>query len=236
VIERSGATATIGFADGKSGPLINPPQSLREGDVIAAAPAGGNSWALKVIPEVSGGMLLQEPFSGRVLAMQGGFDSGLASFNRATQAQRQPGSTIKPFVYGTGLDFGMSPATEIVDGKFCVYQGARLGEKCFQNFGGSQGGGTHTMRWGLEQSRNLMTVRIANDVGMENVSRTIERVGIGKYPPFLAFALGAGETTVLKMVNGFSALANNGIQYEPSLIDYIQDRTGKVIWKADNRR
>lgn len=236
VIERSGAKATIGFADGKTGPLVNPPQGLREGDVIAAAPAGGTSWAVKVIPEVSGGMLLQEPFSGRVLAMQGGFDSGLGSFNRATQALRQPGSTIKPFVYGTGLDFGMSPATEIVDGKFCVYQGARLGEKCFQNFGGSQGGGTHTMRWGLEQSRNLMTVRIANDVGMENVSRTIEKVGIGKYPPFLAFALGAGETTVLKMVNGFSALANNGVQYEPTLIDYIQDRSGKVIWRADNRR
>ncbi|MFN3515886.1 MAG: penicillin-binding protein 1A [Novosphingobium sp.] len=236
VIERSGARATIGFADGKSGPLINPPQKLRKGDVVAAAPVGDSNWALKVIPEVSGGMLLQEAFSGRVLAMQGGFDSGLGSFNRATQALRQPGSTIKPFVYGTGLDFGMSPATEVVDGKFCVYQGARLGEKCFQNFGGSQGGGTHTLRWGLEQSRNLMTVRIANDVGMENVVRTIERVGIGKYPPFLSFALGAGETTVLRMVNGFSALANNGIQYEPTLIDYIQDRSGKVIWRADNRR
>ncbi|NCU10863.1 MAG: penicillin-binding protein, partial [Sphingomonadaceae bacterium] len=180
VIERDGPRATVGFADGKTGPLVNPPQALREGHVIAVAPAGPNSWTLKVIPEVSGGMLLQEAYSGRVLAMQGGFDSGLASFNRATQAQRQPGSTIKPFVYGTGLDFGMSPATEVVDGKFCVYQGSKLGEKCFQNFGGTQGGGTHTMRWGLEQSRNLMTVRIANDVGMDNVSRTIEKVGIGK--------------------------------------------------------
>ena len=168
--------------------------------------------------------------------MQGGFDSGLGSFNRATQAQRQPGSTIKPFVYGTGLDFGMSPSSEVVDGKFCVYQGSKLGQKCFQNFGGGAGGGSHTMRWGLEQSRNLMTVRIANDTGMENVVKTIDRVGIGKYPPYLAFALGAGETTVLKMVNGFAALANNGVQYSPSMIDYVQDRNGKVIWKADNRR
>ena len=92
------------------------------------------------------------------------------------------------------------------------------------------------MRWGLEQSRNLMTVRIANDTGMEHVVKTIERVGIGTYPPYLAFALGAGDTTVLKMVNAYSALANNGVQYTPSTIDYVQDRNGKVIWRSDNRR
>ena len=235
VIERSGARTVVGFSDGKTGPLISAPANLAKGDVIAVAPTG-NAWALRVIPVISGGMLLQQPYSGRVLAMQGGFDPGLNSFNRATQAQRQPGSTIKPFVYGTGLDFGMSPSSEVVDGKFCVYQGARFGEKCFQNFGGVGGGGTHTMRWGLEQSRNLMTVRIANDSGMENVAKTIERVGIGRYPPYLAFALGAGDTTVLKMVNAYSALANNGTQYEPTMIDYIQDRSGKVIWRADARR
>ena len=92
------------------------------------------------------------------------------------------------------------------------------------------------MRWGLEQSRNLMTVRIANDAGMENVSRQIERVGIGKYPPYLSFALGAGETTVLKMANAYAALANHGVQYNSTLIDFVQDRNGKVIWRADNRR
>ena len=235
VIERSGARATVGFADGKKGPLISAPDALREGDIIAVAPAG-NAWALRVVPEVSGGMLMQEAFSGRVLAMQGGFDAGLGSFNRATQALRQPGSTIKPFVYGTGLDYGMSPASQVVDGSFCVYQGAALGQKCFRNFDMRGAGGTHTMRWGLEQSRNLMTIRIANDTGMDNVVRTIDRVGIGKYDPYLSFALGAGDTTVLKMVNAFSSLANNGVQYPPTLIDYIQDRNGKVIWKADNRR
>ncbi len=235
VIERAGPRATVGFADGKTGALAGVPDALKKGDVIAVAPAG-NGWALRVIPEISGGMLLQEVYSGRVLAMQGGFDAGLGSFNRATQALRQPGSTIKPFVYGTGLDFGMSPSSEVVDGKFCVYQGSKFGQKCFQNFGGGSGSGTHTMRWGLEQSRNLMTVRIANDTGMEHVVKTIERVGIGTYPPYLAFALGAGDTTVLKMVNAYSALANNGVQYTPSTIDYVQDRNGKVIWRSDNRR
>lgn len=235
VIARSGATARIGFADGTSGPLVGVPDALRAGDVVAAAPSG-NGFALRALPEVSGGMVLQDPQSGRVLAMQGGFDAGLGSFNRATQAERQSGSTIKPFVYGTGLDFGMTPASEVLDGKFCVYQGGKLGQKCFQNFGGGGGSGTHTMRWGLEQSRNLMTVRIANDTGMDNVVKQIDRVGIGNYPPYLSFALGAGETTVLQMVNGYAALANNGMQFTPSLIDFVQDRSGKVIWRADTRR
>ncbi|MFO1256296.1 MAG: transglycosylase domain-containing protein [Sphingomonadaceae bacterium] len=235
VLDREGAQATVGFADGTKGPLTGIPDALRAGDVIAAAPSG-NGWALRVVPEIAGGMLLAQASTGRVLAMQGGFDPGLDSFNRATQAQRQPGSTIKPFVYGTGLDYGMSPSSEVVDGKFCVYQGSSLGEKCFQNFGGQGGGGTHTMRWGLEQSRNLMTVRIANDTGMDHVVQTFERVGIGKYPPYLSFALGAGETTVLQMVNAYAALANNGLQFPPTLIDYVQDRTGKVIWRADPRR
>lgn len=235
VIERTGPRAVVGFGDGKTGPLLGAPDAVRKGDVIAVAPAG-NGWALRVVPVISGGMLLQQPYSGRILAMQGGFDPGLNSFNRATQAQRQPGSTIKPFVYGTGLDFGMSPSSEVVDGKFCVYQGSKFGQKCFQNFGGGGGSGAHTMRWGLEQSRNLMTVRIANDSGMENVSKMIERVGIGKYPPYLAFALGAGDTTVQKMVNAYSALAHNGVQYEATVIDFVQDRSGKVIWRADNRR
>lgn len=235
VTVRAGARVTVGFADGTTGPLVGAPDALRQGDVIAVAPSG-NAWALRVVPEIAGGMLMQEASSGRILAMQGGFDSGLGSFNRATQAQRQSGSTIKPFVYGTGLDFGMSPSSEVVDGKFCVYQGSKLGQKCFQNFGGGGGSGAHTMRWGLEQSRNLMTVRIANDAGMENVVRSIERVGIGKYPPYLAFALGAGETTVEKMVNSYAALANNGVQYPSSIIDYVQDRNGKVIWRADSRR
>ena len=236
VIGKQGGSVTIGFGDGSKGALIGAPAALQLGDAIAVAPAGTNQWALRVVPEISGGMMLQQASSGRVLAIQGGFDAGLGSFNRATQALRQPGSTIKPFVYGTGLDYGMNPSTEVLDGKFCVHQGSNLGQKCFQNFGGGGGSGNHTMRWGLEQSRNLMTVRIASDAGMDHVAQTIERVGIGKYPPYLSFALGAGDTTVQQMVNAYSALANNGVQFPSSVIDYVQDRSGKVIWRADNRR
>ncbi len=148
--------------------------------MIAASPAG-NGWKVRTVPEISGGFLAQDPNTGRVLAMQGGFDPRLGAFNRATQALRQPGSTIKPFVYATGLDQGMTPASMVLDRRYCYYQGAALGEKCFRNFGGGGGSGEHTMRWGLEQSRNLMTVHIAMDSGMENVIKTIDRVGIGDY-------------------------------------------------------
>ncbi|MEP7221948.1 MAG: transglycosylase domain-containing protein [Novosphingobium sp.] len=235
VIVRDGDTGKIGFTDGSTARLISLPDGLKPGDVIAAAPEG-SSYAVRLVPEVSGGMVAESPHSGRVLAMQGGFDAGLGSFNRATQAERQPGSTIKPFVYATALDNGMTPATMVPDQSFCVYQGASLGQKCFRNFGNEGGSGIHTMRWGLEQSRNLMTVHIANDTGMDHVVKTINRVGIGNYPPYLSFALGAGETTVAQMVNAYSALANNGVQYSQSLIDYVQDRSGKVIWRADTRR
>lgn len=224
----------IGFADGTTGTVTGLPDAVRAGDVVAVAPNGGN-WALRIIPEVSGGMVVQAPESGRVLAMQGGFDARLGSFNRATQANRQPGSTIKPFVYATALDNGMTPASLVLDGTFCVYQGAALGQKCFKNFGDEGGGGTHTMRWGLEQSRNLMTVRIANDVGMDKVVRTIKAVGIGNYPAYLSMALGAGDTTVARMVNAYGALADHGRLHDQTLVDFVQDRNGKVIWRADNR-
>jgi penicillin-binding protein 1A len=233
VIEREGNSATIGFSDGDTAPLTGLPDGLRAGHVVAAAPSG-SSYAVRTVPEVSGGFLVQEPASGRVLAMQGGFDSRLSDFNRATQALRQPGSTIKPFVYATGLDQGMTPASEVPDQAYCFYQGAALGEKCFRNFGGG-GGGVHTMRWGLEQSRNLMTVHIAMEAGMPNVTRTFERMNIGKYENYPSFALGAGDTTVLKMVNAYSALANHGRLHSPTLVDFVQDRRGKVIWRADRR-
>ncbi len=236
VVLKAGAQGQIGFGDGEKAPLTGIPASVRAGDVVPAAPSGGQAWAVRTLPEVSGGMVVQDPRTGRVLALQGGFDAGIDSFNRATQAMRQPGSTIKPFVYATGLDFGMTPATMVLDGQYCVYQGSRYGRKCFSNFGGGGGSGNHTMRWGLEQSRNLMTVRIAADSGMQNVSNMIERVGIGKYKPYLAYALGAGDTTVLQMTNAYSALANNGVQHPATLIDYVQDRKGKIIWRADTRR
>lgn len=235
VLKRDGSAATIGFSDGEEAALVDLPETLKAGDVIAAESIG-TRYSVRTIPEVSGGMVVEDPRNGRIMAMQGGFDAGLGAFNRATQAMRQPGSTIKPFVYASGLDAGMTPASMVSDSTFCVYQGARLGNKCFRNFDRRSAGGNHTLRWGLEQSRNLMTIRIANDAGMNRVTNMFERVGIGKYERYLSFALGAGDTTVAQMVNAYSALANNGVQYEPSVIDYVQDRNGKVIWRADNRR
>ncbi len=203
--------------------------ALKVGDIIAVSPEG-SQFALRSVPRISGGFVVEEPATGRVLAMQGGFDARLQAFNRATQAERQPGSTIKPIVYSAALDHGMTPASIIVDGPFCIDQGAGLGTKCFRNFGNSAGAGPHTMRWGIEQSRNLMTVRTASTVGMKNVVAMIKQMGIGDFPPYLAYALGAGETTVSQMVNAYAILANNGRGGDPTLIDFVQDRHGKVIW------
>lgn len=244
VIARGGESAQIGFADGTTGTL---PRALAQmpvrgkggtafaamkpGDVIAVAPDGAR-FALRSVPRISGGMVVEDPRTGRILAMQGGFDARIDSFNRATQAMRQPGSTIKPVVYTAAFENGLTPASIIVDGPFCVYQGARLGQKCFRNFGNARGAGPRTIRWGLEQSRNLMTVQAANKTGMDKVVGLMQRIGLTdtRYPPYLSFALGAGETTVERMVNAYSILANNGRELKPSVIDFVQDRRGEVIW------
>ena len=251
VISKNDGAAQIGFADGKTGVMpawaaVQPRRGtgqtafsvLKPGDVIAVKAEGG-AWVLRNIPEISGGMVVQNPHSGQIVAMQGGFDSRIASYNRATQAERQPGSSFKPFVYAAALDGGMTPASIIIDGSFCVYQSAKLGRKCFRNFGGGGGSGPHTMRWGLEQSRNLMTVRAASTTGMDKVVKVAAAAGISKpnknYQPVLAIALGAGETTVLDMVNAYSILVENGREVKPTLIDFAQDRNGKVRYRSDTR-
>ncbi|MDO9362004.1 MAG: transglycosylase domain-containing protein [Sphingopyxis sp.] len=246
VLGKSAGAARIGFANGDTGTLPASAatmsyrktggsafSAMRPGDLIVVKSNGGSSYALRNIPEVSGGMVVESPHSGRIYAMQGGFDVRLSPFNRATQAERQPGSTIKPFVYAAALDNGMTPATMIVDGPFCVYQGARFGNKCFRNFGGAGGSGEHTMRWGLEQSRNLMTVRTASQIGMEPIVEMIGTMGIGKHEPYLSTALGAGSTTVEKMTNAYAMLANHGRALKPRVIDYAQDRRGKVIFPTN---
>ncbi|HEX7712082.1 MAG TPA: transglycosylase domain-containing protein [Sphingomonadaceae bacterium] len=235
VTDRTGDSARIGFTSGEQAPLVNPPDALKAGDVVAAQPDGA-AYRIAVIPGVSGGFLAEDPHYGRVLAMQGGFDPRLGAFNRATQALRQPGSTIKPFVYATALDHGFTPATMVPDEPYCVYQGAGLGQHCFRNFANEGGTGEHTMRWGLEQSRNLMTIHIAADVGMNYVTGTLKRMGIGDYPQYLSFAIGAGDTTVSRMVNAYTSFVNQGRLNTPTLIDYVQDRHGKVIWRADPRK
>jgi penicillin-binding protein 1A len=249
VLSKEGGSATLGFTDGSTGTLpaslASMPRrntggpafdALRPGAVIAVEAQGdgaANIWALRSIPEISGGMVVEEVASGRVLAMQGGWDARGSNFNRATQALRQPGSTFKPIVYSAALDNGMTPASIIIDGPFCANQGTPQ-QKCFRNFSGGYAG-EQTMRWGVEQSRNLMTVRAANQIGMSNVVRRARQMGVGDYRPYLAIALGAGDTTVSRMVNAFAMFANQGRALTPTLIDYVQDRHGRVIWRADTR-
>ncbi len=230
VTKRSGPSATIGFSNGDEAPLVGLPNRLKAGDVIAVSPSG-NNFRVRALPEAQGGLLVQNPQYGRVLAMQGGFDHRISDFNRATQAMRQPGSTIKPFVYATGLDNGMTPSTKIDNSRYCYYQGRSKGNKCIR--GGRAG--EFPLRYGLEQSQNIMTVQIGMKAGMENVVKTIENVGIGEADPYAATALGSEESTVEKMVAAYGVLANHGRLNEPTVIDYVQDRRGKVIYRADKR-
>lgn len=247
VLTKSGLDTRIGFTDGSSGILPgrlaarpfrtsnrSAAQVLRPGDVIAVArtPAG---WALRQPPEISGGMVVEEVASGRIRAMVGGFDPRAQAFNRATQGLRQPGSTFKPIVYATAMDNGFTPASIVVDGPYCVFQTKLLGTKCFKNFNNLRSAGPQTLRWGLEQSRNLMTVRIADATGMDRITAQARALGIGDYQPVLSIALGAGETTVLRLTNAYAQIFNEGRRLEPGLIDYVQDRTGRVIWRRDNR-
>lgn len=230
VTKLAGSSATIGFSDGEEAPLIGLPAKLKAGDVIAVSPSGSN-YRVRALPHAQGGVLVQNPQYGRVLAMQGGFDHRISDFNRATQAMRQPGSTIKPFVYATGLDNGMTPSTKIDNSRYCYYQGRSKGNKCIR--GGR--GGEFPLRYGLEQSQNIMTVQIGMKAGMENVVNTIKAVGIGEADPYAATALGSEESTVEKMVAAYGVLANHGRLNEPTVIDYVQDRRGKVIYRADKR-
>ena len=247
VLDKSGGSADIGFADGSTGTLpasaAQQPKRgvggsafshLRPGMIIIVKQLGTNSYALRSIPEIGGGFVAQEVRTGRVLAMQGGFDAIGSSYNRATQALRQPGSTFKPIVYQAALENGMTPASIIPDSPFCVWQGAGLGNKCFRNFDG-RNYGAKTMRWGVEQSRNLMTVRAASRAGMGKITDAARKLGVGDYPDYLSIALGAGDTTVMKLTNAYAILANHGRALSPTLIDYIQNREGTVIFRTDNR-
>jgi penicillin-binding protein 1A len=247
VLSKERGEANIGFSDGSTGVLpasaASQPKrggggsafsNLRPGMIIIVKQMGPNSYAIRSIPEIGGGFLAEEVHTGRVLAMQGGFDVVGSSYNRATQALRQPGSAFKPIVYVTALENGLTPASIIVDAPFCVWQGAGLGNKCFRNFDGKYSG-PKTMRWGVEQSRNLMTIRAASQTGIDKVVANAAKLGVGNYDRYLSIALGAGETTVQRLVNAYAVLANNGRSVTPTIIDYVQDRNGRVIFRTDNR-
>jgi len=202
----------------------------------AAAPAGQRAErvALRQIPEVEGAVVALDPNTGRVLAVSGGWSYERSQFNRATQAQRQPGSSFKPYVYLTALEAGIPPNQRFLDGpiEVATAQGVwRPG-----NYGGSLSGGYVTMRSALERSLNLVTVRIAQQVGIDRVADTVARFGvIDSMPRYLSMSLGAGETTVLRQAAGYASFVNGGRRVEPTFIDSVQDQRGRVIWRSQAR-
>ena len=209
---------------------------LSRGDVVYVQKTEDGGYWLRQPPKVQGALVSMEPKTGRVVAMVGGFSFAQSEFNRASQAYRQPGSSFKPFVYATALDNGYTPASVILDAPISLPDG-NGGFWTPSNYGNEGSAGPSTLRRGIEQSRNLMTVRLAKDMGMKLVAQYAERFGIYDHlAPYLPMALGAGETTVLRMVSAYSVLANGGRSIEPSLIDRVQDRYGRTIYRHDQRK
>jgi penicillin-binding protein 1A len=230
------AKAVAGPTKGRTPVKVS--QVLEPGDIIYVEPLTGKDgqFRLRQVPEVSGAMVVMDPWTGRVLALVGGFSYDQSQFDRATQAMRQPGSSFKPFVYASALDNGYTPSTVVVDAPIEIDQGPGLGMWRPENYSTGKYYGPQTLRFGLEQSRNVMTVRLAQDVGMPLIAEYAKRFGVyDSLPPYLSFALGAGETTVLRMTAAYSMFANGGRRITPTLIDRIQDRYGKTVYKHDLR-
>ncbi len=229
----------------RRGPRVRRPGDvLAPGDVVAVEPvtadADGKAYAqgtfgLRQIPDIEGALVALDPHTGRVLAMSGGYDFEKSQFNRVTQAMRQPGSAFKPFVYLAALDSGYTPSSLILDAPFVIDQGPGLPKWRPANYT-KKFYGPSTMRLGVERSRNLMTVRLAQTVGMERVAEYAERLGIVDHlPRRLSMALGAAETTLLRLTTAYAMLVNGGKRITPTLIDRIQDRHGHTVFRHDER-
>ncbi|HYM71481.1 MAG TPA: penicillin-binding protein 1A [Stellaceae bacterium] len=189
------------------------------------------------IPDISGALVSIDPHSGRVLAMSGGFSFEISQFNRATQAKRQPGSSIKPFVYLTALEQGYTPSTLVLDGPIALDQGPGLPKWTPNNYGGATYNGPTPLSVALEKSLNTVSARIAATFGMDAIGDTIETFGIMDHMPReYSMSLGAGETTPLRHTAAYAMLANGGKRITPTLIDSVQDRNGVTIWRADQRK
>jgi penicillin-binding protein 1A len=209
---------------------------LKPGDVVYVEPVEGkpDQWRLRQQPQIEGALVAMDPSTGRVLAMAGGFSFDESQFNRATQAQRQPGSSFKPYVYAAAIDNGYTPSSVVLDAPFEL---AQQGQATWrpENYSGKFYG-PQTLRFGIEQSRNVMTVRLANDLGMPLIVEYAKRFGVSdNLLPVLSMSLGAGETTALRMAGGYSMFANGGKRIKPTLIDRVQDRYGKTIYRHDER-
>ncbi|SDP44636.1 penicillin-binding protein 1A [Afipia sp. GAS231] len=230
----------VGAARGKTQASVA--QILSPGDVIYADPLFGKDgnvvegqYRLRQLPEVSGAMVAMDPWTGRVLAMVGGFSFDQSQFNRATQAYRQPGSTFKPLVYSSAIDNGYTPSSIMVDGPIEIDQG-QAGVWRPENFSVGKYRGPITLREALKWSINTVTVRLAQDIGMPLIGEYAKRFGVyDELPNYLSYALGAGETTVMRMVTAYSIFANGGRRVKATLIDRIQDRYGHTIFKHDAR-
>lgn len=226
--------------DGKLGPKAKVAGDLLSvGDVVHVramtedASGAFIRWTLRQVPEVQGGFMAMDVNTGRVIAMQGGFSYQHSVFNRATQAQRQPGSSFKPFVYASALDSGYTPATIVIDAPIEINtpQGLWRPKNSSNKFYGPT-----PMRTGIEQSRNLMTIRLAEEVGMDTVAAYAEKFGVyDRMNAFLANSLGSQETTLFKMVAAYAMFANGGERVQPTLVDRVQDRYGKTIYRHDQR-
>ncbi|MDE1158954.1 MAG: penicillin-binding protein 1A [Neorhizobium sp.] len=225
------------YRDADGGKTAKSPDGvLKSGDVVYVEPTapGASTFHLRQPPKAQGGLVAMDPTTGRVLAMVGGFSYSLSEFNRATQAMRQPGSSFKPFVYSAALDNGYTPASVILDAPIEIVNGDKVWSP--DNYGNEGSNGPSTLRFGIEHSRNQMTVRLAQDMGMDLVAEYAQRFGIyDKMAPYLPMALGAGETTVMRMVSAYAVIANGGKQIKPTLIDRIQDRYGKTIFRHEER-
>ena len=232
----------------KRGPAVERVSDvLAPGDVVIVEPSGspadgqppdgtkGNAFALRQVPDVDGGLVALDPHTGRVLALTGGFSYEASEFNRATQARRQPGSAFKPFVYLAALDHGLTPSSLVLDAPFVIDQGPGVGKWKPSNYT-KRFYGPSPMRIGIEKSRNLMTVRVAQRIGMEAVARHAERFGVvDRLPRMLSMSLGAGETTLLRLTTAYAMLVNGGKRIVPTFLDRIQDRNGKTVFRHDRR-
>ena len=229
----------IGFVDFKNASWTRKDSFedfLKLNDIIYVKKIKKNKWNLKQLPKINGAIVVMDPYTGRVLAMAGGFSFKLSEFNRATQAKRQPGSAFKPFVYAAALENGFTPSSLILDAPFVMDQGEGLKTWKPENYG-KKFYGPSTLRTGIEKSRNLMTVRVAQKVGFEQISKITNNFGIyNDVPELLSVSLGAAETTLIKLTNAYCSFVNGGKKVTPIFIDRIQNRRGKTIFNSDERK
>ena len=239
IVEIETKDKEIGFIDFKNVNWIRKKSFediLNVHDIIYVKKIKNNKWNLKQLPKVNGAIAVMDPYTGRVLAMVGGFSFKLSEFNRATQAKRQPGSAFKPIVYAAALENGFTPSTLVLDAPFVMDQGEGLKTWKPENYG-KKFYGPSTLRTGIEKSRNLMTVRIAQQVGFEQIAKTTKNFGVyDDVPELLSVSLGSAETTLIQLTNAYSTFVNGGKKVKPIFIDRIQDRRGKTIFNSDNRK